>query len=262
MVVAAATFADAFLYPQGMIASTVLRRRPTRISNKGGMQMQVDEAPNRQQRRMQKKAEKQRRAEAGAKGFSTPQDAFAKMEATGNAGFTVTPSAADEPAAAPALAGKPKSLDDLRMSSAQSSEVRLVTKAVKTGEKPELAGYEELRKVDPAVLSATENFLQTAVLLCGGTWVLAGMSVAIDAYMVATKREVPAGFDDFLSRYMEPFLTPGIVGVFLLSALLGVLQFYKFEGGKSGKDELNQARAYSNRAKRRSERGGGGGPLG
>ena len=51
---------------------------------------------------------------------------------------------------------------------------------------------------------------------------------------VASKKELPAGFDAVLINYVEPFLTPGIVAIFLLSGLLGVLQFYKFEGGKTG----------------------------
>jgi hypothetical protein len=51
------------------------------------------------------------------------------------------------------------------------------------------------------------------------------------------------------------------VAVFLLSGLLGLLQFYKFEGGKtSGADKLNEARRITNNVKRRNERGGG--PLG
>jgi hypothetical protein len=53
----------------------------------------------------------------------------------------------------------------------------------------------------------------------------------------------------------------GIAAVFLLSGLLGLLQFYKFEGGKtSGADKLNEARRITNNVKRRNERGGG--PLG
>lgn len=64
-----------------------------------------------------------------------------------------------------------------------------------------------------------------------------GCFAGIFARQVSTKKELPAGFDKVLSNYVEPFLTPGIVGIFLLSGLLGLLQFYKFEGGKSGQPE-------------------------
>jgi hypothetical protein len=102
---------------------------------------------------------------------------------------------------------------------------------------------------------------------------------------VASKKALPDGFDKLMSSFVEPFLTPGIVGVFLLSVspslppspprslqtrmcthsharrqahshllythththtytrtqgLLGLLQFYKFEGGKSASDQLNE----------------------
>jgi hypothetical protein len=44
--------------------------------------------------------------------------------------------------------------------------------------KPELAGYEELRKMDPRVLASTEKLLFTSLLATGSAWVLAGIAVA------------------------------------------------------------------------------------
>lgn len=225
-------------------------------------QQQQDDGVNREQRRQAKKQNKQRASSAAAKGFASPQDAIAKVSEM-TASMEAQGMGASEASTAPLVdtrASRPQTIDDLRSSSARDSEARLMAKA-KEAEKGELAGYEELRKVDPAVLASTEKFLLSVVLALGGAWLLAGVAVAFDAYMVASKKALPDGFDKLMSSFVEPFLTPGIVGVFLLSGLLGLLQFYKFEGGKSASDQLNEARQFSNRAKRRAERGGGKGPL-
>jgi hypothetical protein len=60
-----------------------------------------------------------------------------------------------------------------------------------------------------------------SVLLAGGLWVLSGLCVAFDAYMVATKKDLPVGFDTVLSNYVEPFLTPGIPLTNLMCVFVG-----------------------------------------
>ena len=38
--------------------------------------------------------------------------------------------------------------------------------------------------------------------------------------------------DEFLGKYVEPFLTPGLAVILGFSIILGGLQFYKYEGGR------------------------------
>ena len=77
-----------------------------------------------------------------------------------------------------------------------------------------------------------ENALFFGVFAAAALWVLAGMGTAFDAYMIATKKPVPPGVDEILSKYVEPFLTPGLGVILLFSVMLGGIQVYKFEGGR------------------------------
>jgi len=229
--------------------------------------MQEEDAVNREQRRMMKKSEKRRLlqniADAKSIGRTSPQEA---SEVTDD---TLAASASGLGMMPPnTSANRPKTMEDLRKESLSVTDAarRAVAKAEEFNtQKPELLGYEEMKQVDPSVLASIESILLGSVLLAGGSWLLAGLCVAYDAYMVASKKELPAGFDSVLSNYVEPFLTPGIVAIFLLSGLLGLLQFYKFEGGKTGASgaasKLNEARRLTDASKRRKERGGGSGPL-
>lgn len=90
----------------------------------------------------------------------------------------------------------------------------------------------QVRQIPIETIKTIENTLFLGVFAAGALWVLAGMGTAYDAYMIATKKQVPAGLDEALSKYVEPFLTPGLAVILLFSVLLGGLQVYKFEGGR------------------------------
>jgi hypothetical protein len=90
----------------------------------------------------------------------------------------------------------------------------------------------QVRKIPVQLLTQVENALLIGVLAAGGLWVTAGLGTAYDAYMIATKQPVPPGVDEALSKYVEPFLTPGLAAILIFSIMLGGLQVYKFEGGR------------------------------
>jgi len=262
---ALATCADAFVVQgKSELGRPVSRAAVCSARGLHGLRMQEEEdAVNREQRRMMKKSEKRRLlqniADAKSIGRTSPQEASEvtddKLAASASGLGMMPPNTS---------ANRPKTMEDLRKESLSVTDAarRAVAKAEEFNtQKPELLGYEEMKQVDPSVLASIESFLLGSVLLAGGSWLLAGLGVAYDAYMVASKKELPAGFDSVLSNYVYPFLTYGIVAVFLLSGLLGVLQFYKFEGGKTGASgtasKLNEARRLTDASKRRKERGGG-----
>jgi len=208
------------------------RRRETCLT----VRMQLDDddfeqdegsAPmNREQRRQMKKL--------GKKGKPTKMAREEMMDAA-SAQIASSPASTDteEAPSRGALA-----LEEMRQAALRSKEERVR----KAGQQRQasLPGTEELRRVDPKVLFAAERTLLNGVLVSGGIWVFCGLCVAVDAYLIATKQQVPQALDSALSKYIEPYLTPGLVLVLAFSALLGLMQVYKFEGVKAD-TKLKQA---------------------
>jgi len=139
---------------------------------------------------------------------------------------------------APSKVEAPNALEQLRQKTLQDREEALKRlRDTKTGKvaapKKELPLINNLRNVDPAVLFGVERFLFFGAFTGGAVWILAGLGTAFDAYLISTKQKVPGDADSLVSSYLYPLLTPGLVGIIAFSLLLGLLQVYKFEGGKA-----------------------------
>jgi len=135
---------------------------------------------------------------------------------------------------APQAEKKPSALERLR---AEREEAIKKLEDVRAGrvipEKKELPMIESMRKVDEGLLFGVERFLYFGALLGGTVWVVAGLGTAFDAYLISTKQKVPGDADSLVSTYLYPLLTPGLAGIIGFSLLLGLLQVYKFEGGRA-----------------------------
>eukprot|EP00288_Rhodomonas_lens_P015087 CAMPEP_0177709290 /NCGR_PEP_ID=MMETSP0484_2-20121128/10723_1 /TAXON_ID=354590 /ORGANISM="Rhodomonas lens, Strain RHODO" /LENGTH=244 /DNA_ID=CAMNT_0019220895 /DNA_START=21 /DNA_END=755 /DNA_ORIENTATION=- len=189
-----------------------------------GLCMQSGEL-NRQARRNMAKAEKRSKNAKPKGGVEAMNEVSAVMAESMNG-------------KAPEKVEKPNALEELRQKTLQNREEALKRlEDVRTGKvvqpKKELPGIENLRQVDEGVLFGVERFLFFGALTAGGIWVLAGLGTAFDAYLIATKQKVPGDADSLVSAYLYPLLTPGLVGIIACSLLLGLLQVYKFEGGKA-----------------------------
>ena len=181
-----------------------------------------EESMNRDQRRRIKKAKNRRQ---------TPTSQAEKLNAA-SAVMADTIAGRETPQ----KVAQPKALEELRKQAQDGREDAIKQLAEmrrgRAAQPPEEAPLvQQMRKVDDSTLFAVENALYYAAITAGALWVVAGLCVAADAFLIATKRPVPPAFDDMLGKYVEPFLTPGLVAVLVFSLALGALQFIKFESG-------------------------------
>uniref|UniRef100_A0A7S0Z014 Uncharacterized protein n=1 Tax=Hemiselmis tepida TaxID=464990 RepID=A0A7S0Z014_9CRYP len=204
----------------------------------GGFGKGSDKAdgPNRDQRRAAKKNANKKpkgRAAAGQQQASEVLASSIQGEDYGPLGRAAGGGGAskvDRPSALESLRSESDRRREEALRGANQGKISGLTQKMQP--KPGLPLEDEVAAIPVEVLKSVETALLYGVLAVGALWVLAGLGTAYDAYMIATKQPVPAGLDDFLGKYIEPFLTPGLGVVLLFSVLLGGLQFYKFEGGR------------------------------
>mmetsp|Transcript_30685 Transcript_30685/g.77342 ORF Transcript_30685/g.77342 Transcript_30685/m.77342 type:complete len:270 (+) Transcript_30685:192-1001(+) len=200
---------------------------------KGG---DTKEGPNRDQRR----AAKKNAAKKGKGSAAAGQQQASEVLASSIQGEDYGPLGRSAGGGGVGKVDRPSALESLRSESdrrreealRQANAGKISGLTQKMQPKPGLPLEDEVAQIPVEVLKTVENSLLYGVLAVGALWVLAGLGTAYDAYMIATKQPVPAGLDEFLGKYVEPFLTPGLGVVLLFSVMLGGLQFYKFEGGR------------------------------
>jgi len=85
---------------------------------------------------------------------------------------------------------------------------------------PEDKGVIEV--LPPGLIKGVDTFLKVGLGVCTVTFIIAGILITIEAGSKATGTELPAGWEEWIVKFVEPNFTPGLGVLLGFSVSLGV----------------------------------------